>query len=75
MCDIVYIRNEIPITYFVRDRFTADVHIILTSQQTRSGGKQYNIIFRGQKIFEGQNDTLNFITVNTAQNLNQGYSY
>ena len=46
LCDMDYIRNEISITDFVRDPFIADVHIILLSQQTGSGGKHYTIIFR-----------------------------
>jgi hypothetical protein len=53
-----YIRTEVKMVEFVRDRFFSDVHILITEQSTGSGGSQFTMNFLGQKRFQGQNDTL-----------------
>ncbi|MFI5173038.1 MAG: hypothetical protein ACHQFW_11645 [Chitinophagales bacterium] len=57
-----YIKTEIPFVNYVRDRFQSQVHILITSQQTGSGGSNYTIFLLGQSEFEGKNDTLHFIS-------------
>jgi len=42
------------------DNALADLHILITSQGTGSGGRAYNLIFFGQRMFKNQNDTLRF---------------
>ncbi len=61
-CDMDYIRTEIPFVNYVRDRKEAQVHILITSQQTGSGGKEYTVVFIGKENFRGQNDTLRTTT-------------
>ena len=39
-CDIEYIKTEITFVNYVRDRNEAQVHILVTSSQTASGGRE-----------------------------------
>lgn len=59
-CDSRYIKTEINYIDFAPDRFVANVYIMLTSQQTGSGGKALTLFFSGQQDFKGMEDTLNF---------------
>ncbi|MCX6315765.1 MAG: hypothetical protein NTW29_00625 [Bacteroidetes bacterium] len=61
-CDMQYIRTEITIVDFLLDNIAADVHVLITSQGTGSGGDQYQLIFFGQQQFKNQTDTLRFNT-------------
>ena len=65
LCDIDYIRTEITFVNYVRDRKEAQIHLLVTTQSTGSGGKEYTIAFIGQGVFEGVNDTQTFITDRT----------
>ncbi len=55
-----YIRQEIPMVDYVRDKEMADVHIIMTRHQSGSAGSNYVISFIGGRQFEGMNNELNF---------------
>lgn len=57
-----YIKTEIPFVNYVRDRAEAQVHILLTDQETGSGGTEYTLTFIGQQNFIGQDDTLTCIS-------------
>ena len=59
-CDMNYIRTELPVVDYSRDRIESDVHVLLTSQRTGSGGRGYQVIMYGQKAFEGLRDTISF---------------
>ncbi|HEY0679515.1 MAG TPA: hypothetical protein VGD17_14625 [Chitinophagaceae bacterium] len=61
-CDEQYIRTEITIVDFLLDNQAADVHVLITSQQTGAGGMLYQFIFFGQKFFKSRADTLHFTT-------------
>ena len=61
-CDMQYIRSAINIVDFLLDNAASDVHVLITSQSTGSGGDQYQVIFFGQQYFKNQTDTLLFIT-------------
>src|SRR6185503_1098401 len=65
-CDMTFIRSEINIVDFLLDRQAADVHVLITDQNTGSGGDEYQLIFFGQNQFSGIKDTLRFI--NDANN-------
>ena len=62
MCDIDYIRTEITFVNYVRDRKEAQVHILVTTLRTGSGGREYTIFFIGQHEFEGINDTQKYFS-------------
>jgi len=57
-CDMEYIKNEIPFINYVRDRKEADVHVLVTTQTTASGGKEYTLTFMGQNGFSGLDDSI-----------------
>lgn len=59
-CDMNYIKEQIPIVNYVRDRNDADVHILYTSQSTASGGKDYILYFIGLNKFQTLNDTVKY---------------
>ena len=61
-CDINYFREEITFVNFMRDRKDAQVHILVTSQRTASGGREYTLAFIGQLDFAGKNDTLKYVS-------------
>lgn len=61
-CDMQYIRSEINIVDFLLDNVASDVHVLITSRGTGSGGEQYQLIFFGQLHFKSQTDTLHFST-------------
>jgi len=74
-CDIDYIRTEIPFVNYVRDRKEADVHVLITTQSTGSGGTEYTLSFIGQGLFEGTNNTLVYAsnTTDTEEEIRRGY--
>jgi len=59
-CDMRYIKTEITFVDFVPDRFTSNVYVMLTSQQTGSGGEELKMFYSGQEKFKGVQDTLTF---------------
>ncbi|MDX1579544.1 MAG: hypothetical protein R3266_13755, partial [Gemmatimonadota bacterium] len=66
VCDFDFYRREIPFVNYTRDREDARVHVLLTSEQTGSGGQRYTLDFIGRESFEGVDDRL---TVTTRANL------
>jgi len=65
-CDDAYIRTEINVVDFLRDRVAADVHVLVTQQSVGSGGTRYQLIFFGQHTYENLKDTLRFSTAPLA---------
>ena len=62
-CDEDYIRREISFVNYVRDRKEADVHIMITSQHTGSGGNEYVMHFLGQNGYTRLSDTLVYVSI------------
>lgn len=61
-CDFDFFRREIAAVNWVRDPRVADVHVLVVSQGTGSGGSQLTAQFFGLGEFEGADDTLSFST-------------
>lgn len=74
ICDIDYIRTEITFVNYVRDRKEAQVHILITTLRTGSGGREYTLAFIGQNDFEGINDTQKYFsnTTDTKDEVRRG---
>jgi len=51
---------------FVRDRFDADVHVMVNMQNSSSGGLQAQVNFKGQKKFQTVTDTLTYFNDPTS---------
>ena len=64
-CDIDYIRTEITFVNYVRDRKEAQIHILITTQRTASGGMEYTLAFIGQHEFQGIDDTQKYFSNKT----------
>lgn len=62
-CDFNYIREQIPVTDFVRDRKESDIHILITSQSAANGGEKYDVLFFGQNSWLNSNDSIYFFTL------------
>lgn len=61
-CDREFLVSEMKWINWMRDRLDADFHILVTSQTTGSGGRQYAVVAIGQRSYEGKTDTLEFTT-------------
>jgi hypothetical protein len=74
-CDIDYIRTEITFVNYVWDRREADVHVLITTQSTGSGGLEYTMAFIGQRDYEDYQNTLRFVSgrTDTPDEVRQGY--
>ena len=64
-CDRNYIRENMTFVNYVRDRQTADIHILTTIQRTGPGGNEYTMNFIGQREFEGIEHTLKYVSNRT----------
>ena len=75
-CDFNYIRREITFVNYVRDRNVAQVHLLITTQRTGSGGTEYTLHFLGQNDYAGMNDTLTYTSnqTNTRDEIRAGYT-
>jgi hypothetical protein len=61
-CDTEYFRTEITFVDHVRDRRDADVHALVTGENTGGGGREYTFAFIGQGRFDKVNHTLRFVS-------------
>ena len=59
-CDFDYIKTEITFVNYVLDRQNADVQIIVTREQTGSGGNEYTLAFLGLRRHQGKDATLKY---------------
>jgi hypothetical protein len=75
-CDQDYIRTEIPFVNYVRDRKEADVHVLITTQSTGSGGTEYTLAFIGQGAYAGVDNTLVYASnkTDTQDEVRRGYT-
>ena len=76
-CDFDFMRTEIGFVNWVRNREDADVHILISTQQTGGGGDDYTITFIGLKRFRGTTDTLHYIsnTTDTRDEIRKGLAH
>jgi hypothetical protein len=61
-CDMEYIQTEIAFVNHVRDRKDAQIHLLITTQSTGSGGMEYTLTFSGQEQFSGHNNVLRYVS-------------
>jgi hypothetical protein len=61
-CFADYLREETDFVDFVRDRTSATLHVIVTSTETGSGGREYTLAFTGLNALQGQDTTLKAVT-------------
>jgi hypothetical protein len=59
-CDLDYLRTEVTFVSYMRDRHDAEVYVLVSTQQTGSGGTEYTLTFIGQGALTGRTDTLRY---------------
>lgn len=64
-CDLDYVRRTIPYVDWVRERLDSDVHVLVTSRETGSGGRVYELQFLGLHDLESMTDTHEFTAIST----------
>jgi hypothetical protein len=60
LCDEEFLRTELKMVDYVRDRFLSDVQVISNVQFSGGGGEQNMLVFLGQNAFNGTSDTLRY---------------
>jgi hypothetical protein len=48
---------------YVRDRMEAQLHVLITAQNTGAGGEEYSFFFIGLREWEGAQDTLRYVSL------------
>ena len=74
-CDSDYVRREIEFIDYVRDRKEADLHILVTTQDTASGGEEWVFNFIGLGRFNGLNDELKYTSLQTSTDAEERAGY
>ncbi len=59
-CDRDFLVTEMKWVNWMRDRFDAEIHLLVTSEATGSGGRRYTLVAIGQKQYAGTSDTLSY---------------
>jgi hypothetical protein len=59
-CDDQYIRTQITLVNYVRDRADADGHVLVTTQGTGGGGTEYALKFIGLGRFQDVDNSLTY---------------
>ncbi len=65
-CDENYLKREITFVDYMRDRRDADVHLLVTTQNTGGGGTEYTLKFIGLGPFAGVEQTLRYLAPQAA---------
>jgi hypothetical protein len=65
-CDDDYVRKEVTFVDYVRNREDADVHVLVTLQDTGGGGRQWTVKFIGLGDHKGIDQTLTYNSPQTA---------
>jgi hypothetical protein len=75
-CDEDYIRKEVTFIDYVRNREDADVHVLVSLQDTGGGGSQWTLKFIGLGAFQGSDQTLvyNSPAVATSDEMRAGFT-
>ncbi|MFO8234061.1 MAG: hypothetical protein R6U04_01465 [Bacteroidales bacterium] len=71
-----FIKQEIPVVEFVRDKEFADVHIIMSRHAAGKAGTHYILSFIGRKIYAGMNNDLRYWSEGseTDYEIREGYT-
>ncbi len=73
-CDFDFFRKEISFVDHVRDRKDADVHVLITAEETGGGGYKYTLNFIGLKAYAGVDHLLHYVSkaAETSDELRRG---
>lgn len=65
-CDLDFYRTEITWVNWVRDRKGAQVHLLVTTQTTGGGGREYTLQFIGLEDYASRQEQLRYVAPTTA---------
>jgi hypothetical protein len=65
-CHEAYLREEVELAAYVRDRADADVHVLVTRAETGAGGEEYTFAFIGLGQFQSTSRTLR-VTIDAGE--------
>src|SRR6185436_20314267 len=65
-CDVDHLRRNVRFVDYVRDRSVADLHVLVTTQNTGGGGSAWVVKFIGLGRFQGLGSPFDFTTNQTA---------
>jgi hypothetical protein len=73
-CDFDFFRTEITFVDYVRDRKQADLHLLITGEETGGGGVNYTLSFLGLGRFAGIDHLLHYVSrvTNTSDETRRG---
>jgi hypothetical protein len=73
-CDSEFFRTDISFVDHVRDRKDADVHVLITAEETGGGGEKYTLNFIGLGRFAGVDHLLHYVSkaAETSDELRRG---
>ena len=73
-CDFDHFRREIPFVNYVRDRTDAEVHVLITGQDTGAGGREFTLTFLGRRRFAEKNEVVRYTSgeTDTADEVRDG---
>ena len=73
-CNSNYLKENVTIVNYVRDKADAQIHLLVTRAQTGSGGIEYTLSFIGKKEFEGSDNKLIYVSqeADTQQDIRSG---
>lgn len=57
-----YLKENVNLVNYVRDKNDAQVHLLITRARTGSSGTEYTLAFLGQKGFKSMQDTLIYVS-------------
>jgi hypothetical protein len=60
-----FLQAEVTFVDYVRDRVEANIHVLITSAETGSGGREYTLAFIGLPPFEGVDQKLTTVTTSS----------
>lgn len=60
-CNTSFLKENVTIVNYVRDKADAQIHLLITRAQTGSGGTEYTLSFIGKKEFEGKDNALVYV--------------
>jgi hypothetical protein len=61
-CDFNNIRQDITYINYVNDKSDADVHVLISTENTASGGREYSMDFIGQGAYDDLRQTLSYVS-------------
>ncbi len=62
ICDFDHFRREVDFINYARDRQDADLHVLVTTQGTGAGGREYTFAFIGLRDLAPRQDTLRHVS-------------